>query len=193
MYLCRELMDGNAKVFPMCGCFPFRSRMHSHRSTLGYRQVRLLRDSLLGREGAILRGHEFHYSDLAPQAPAAEIETAYAVNKGIRGEKNDTPEGYHINRTLGSYIHLHFGSRPESAASFVNACRVYRQERIKHEQPIHQEEQIMLLYWRIQQDLNALGENLIFHEPCFKRCLRIWMKKNATGIALAQECQSIGN
>ena len=49
----------------------------------------------------------------------------------------------------------------------------------------------MLLYWRIQQDLNALGENLIFHEPSFKRCLRIWMKKNATGIALAQECDQL--
>ena len=33
------------------------------------------------------------------------------------------------------YIHLHFGSRPESAAAFVNACRVYRQERMKHKQP----------------------------------------------------------
>jgi len=45
----------------------------------------------------------------------------------------------------------------------------------------------MYLYWRIQQDLNCLGEFLMFRDPCFSRCFRDWMRRNATGIALAEE------
>lgn len=45
----------------------------------------------------------------------------------------------------------------------------------------------MFLYWRIQQDLNCLGEFLVFRDPSFNRCFREWMKKNAAGIALAED------
>lgn len=43
----------------------------------------------------------------------------------------------------------------------------------------------MHLYWRVQQDLSCLGETIIFHEPCFIRCLQEWVRRNAAGIALA--------
>jgi hypothetical protein len=45
----------------------------------------------------------------------------------------------------------------------------------------------MHFYWRIQQDLNCLGEYLIFREPCLNRCFRQWVQKNAAGIALAED------
>jgi hypothetical protein len=31
-----------------------------------------------------------------------------------------------------------------------------------------------------------LGEVILFHDPSFIRCLRAWMKKNASGIAIAE-------
>ncbi|RJP95339.1 MAG: hypothetical protein C4518_01485 [Desulfobacteraceae bacterium] len=43
----------------------------------------------------------------------------------------------------------------------------------------------MYLYWRVQQDLNCLGETIIFHEPSLIRSLRQWVRKNAAGIALS--------
>jgi hypothetical protein len=43
------------------------------------------------------------------------------------------------------------------------------------------------LYWRVQQDLNCLGEIIIFHEPGLIRSLRRWVRKNAAGIALAED------
>ena len=43
----------------------------------------------------------------------------------------------------------------------------------------------MYLYWRVQQDLNCLGETILFHEPGLIRSLRQWMRKNAAGIALS--------
>jgi hypothetical protein len=45
----------------------------------------------------------------------------------------------------------------------------------------------MYLYWRIQQDLNCLGEFLIFRDPSFNRCFRLWMRKNAGGVAGAED------
>ncbi len=44
----------------------------------------------------------------------------------------------------------------------------------------------MFLYWRIQQDLNDLGEHLIFHDPSFIRCYNHWVKKNTIGLAIAE-------
>ena len=44
----------------------------------------------------------------------------------------------------------------------------------------------MHLYWRIQQDLNCLGELLVFHDPSFRRAMRRWIERNAGAIALAE-------
>ena len=128
MYLCRELEDNAGGIHPMCGCFPFRSRMHAKLRTLGYREVRLEQDTLLGRKGESLRGHEFHYSDLAAgHSISTSVSTVYSV-LGRQGGAS-RPEGYWINRTLGSYVHIHFGSRPQCARVFADACRGYHETR----------------------------------------------------------------
>lgn len=124
MYLCRELDDGNGNVYPMCGCFPFRSRMHTRLRTLGYRQVQFMADSVLGNPEQILRGHEFHYSDLGENSSVHQVSTVYTVDS--RKGDGERAEGYQINQTLGSYIHLHFGSCPKTAQAFAAACRKYR-------------------------------------------------------------------
>ncbi|MGD9188174.1 MAG: cobyrinate a,c-diamide synthase [Desulfobacteraceae bacterium] len=135
MYLCRELKETDGEIFPMCQCFPFRSRMHATLRTLGYREVRLCADTLLGNKGRILRGHEFHYSDLeAGTQSMPVVETVYSA--GSRSGRRRQADGYRVNRTLGSYIHLHFGSFPECALNFARACRDYRHSRrTGHETP----------------------------------------------------------
>ncbi len=45
----------------------------------------------------------------------------------------------------------------------------------------------MHLYWRVQQDLNCLGEFLVFEDPRFIRTLKAWVDRNAAGIALAED------
>jgi len=44
----------------------------------------------------------------------------------------------------------------------------------------------MYIYWRVQQDLSCLGEVIQFHNPSFIRNHREWIKRNATGIAIAE-------
>jgi cobyrinic acid a,c-diamide synthase len=127
MYLCSELQDQQDRRFPMAGCFPFKTRMLPRLKALGYREVQLVGRTIIGEKGAVIRGHEFHYSEMA-EAPAA-AEAAYRI-AGRDGIQN-TMEGHTLHRTLGSYIHLHFGSAPQAAAAFVASCRAYRTERTR--------------------------------------------------------------
>ena len=44
----------------------------------------------------------------------------------------------------------------------------------------------MQIYWRIQQDLNTMGETIRFHDPSLVRSLRTWVRKNFAGLAMAE-------
>ena len=110
MYLC-EAIDGQA----MCGVFPARARMLSRRRALGYRQVELTADSPLGPVGSLVRGHEFHYSEVEMPGP---VERCYQLSR--RGGVQLGKEGYRCKNVLGSYVHLHFGSNPQVAENFVS-------------------------------------------------------------------------
>jgi cobyrinic acid a,c-diamide synthase len=118
MYLCRELTDMDGRIHPMTGCFSFSTRMLQRLKTLGYREITLKKTTILGQAGQKIRGHEFHYSEIIP--PAAD-PGVYAVT--FRFGESETEEGFQVNHTLGSYIHLHFGSQPNAAAAFVRACQ----------------------------------------------------------------------
>jgi cobyrinic acid a,c-diamide synthase len=100
------------------GIFPVRCRMLPRRKALGYRQVVLTTDAIIGVEGAVVRGHEFHYSEIGTMPE--EVGRCYQVSRQgtILGA-----EGFRIRNCLASYIHLHFGSTPDIAGTFVAACR----------------------------------------------------------------------
>jgi cobyrinic acid a,c-diamide synthase len=125
MYLCRELIDLDGNAHPLVGCFPMTTRMQSIRRSLGYREATLSEDTPLGPAGLTLRGHEFHYSDI--ERIASPVPTVYHV--APREGVSHAAEGYCLRQTLGSYLHLHFGSCPEAAAAFVDACMTYGRSR----------------------------------------------------------------
>jgi cobyrinic acid a,c-diamide synthase len=106
LYLVREL-DGH----PMCGVLDAKARM-TNRLTLGYREARALSDSLLMREGTLVRGHEFHYSIVEPEAgerPAWEL-----AGRG--------PEGFISGSVHASYLHTHWAAMPEVPRRLVRAA-----------------------------------------------------------------------
>ena len=125
MYLCKELFAQNEKRYPMTGCFPFTAQMYSRLKALGYREITLTKDTLIGPSGQTMRGHEFHYSEL--KKSKTKTDTVYRLTDRVGVDK--PPEGYYTNRTLGSYTHLHFGSQPQIATRFVDACAAYQGER----------------------------------------------------------------
>jgi len=127
MYLGSRIQDTDHQTYSMCGCFPFTTTMFTRLKSLGYREVTLTAETLLGPAGTRIRGHEFHYSGIREAPENDHVETVYAVSDRLGAGTLAT--GYRVRRTLGSYIHLHFGSRPEAAEYFVSVCRRFRRER----------------------------------------------------------------
>lgn len=111
----------NDTIHPLVGIFPVSTRMLQRRKTLGYREVELLGESVIGGKRTLARGHEFHYSEME-EMPCG-VDRLYSVSRKKVGLGQ---EGYRYNNCLASYIHLHFGSSPEIAKSFVEHCRAYK-------------------------------------------------------------------
>jgi cobyrinic acid a,c-diamide synthase len=122
MYLTEGIYDfKRERVFhPLVGSFPFKIKMTRKRLKLGYRETVLKKDSIFGTKGAVFRGHEFHYSEIVnrSQNTGNRTQTIYIVKDSSSNKISD--EGYMIKNTLGSYIHIHFGSNPAIAKNFVN-------------------------------------------------------------------------
>jgi cobyrinic acid a,c-diamide synthase len=126
MYLCESLVDCHGNCYPMAGIFPFTTEMSPRLKALGYREITLTRHTPIGEQGMILRGHEFHYSELTTHTP---VPSAYRISD--RSGLHKPPDGYLIKRTLGSYNHLHFGSQPQAAKCFVDNCLAYQRQKEK--------------------------------------------------------------
>jgi cobyrinic acid a,c-diamide synthase len=77
--------------------------------TLGYVEITLAADTLLGAAASVARGHRVHVSTLSSVPDSVE-----RVYQGADGDL--------IGRTLMSDAHLHFASNPELARGFVDAC-----------------------------------------------------------------------
>jgi cobyrinic acid a,c-diamide synthase len=145
MYLTEGVYDFDNVFYPLAGTFPMRTRMTEGRARLGYREVFLKSDSITGKKGDRIRGHEFHYSeivkraeerksgraeekkDISPYVPitselpnfrTSALSGVYSVKDGSGNDIHN--EGYKINNTLGSYIHIHFGSNLSIAKTFMD-------------------------------------------------------------------------
>jgi cobyrinic acid a,c-diamide synthase len=120
LYLCREL-DGRE----MCGVLDARARM-TDRLSLGYREARALVDSPLVAANTTVRGHEFHYSTVEPQAGASpDASPAWELSR--RGM-----EGFILGSTHASYLHTHWATTPEIPLRFVRSAapsRLHLEER----------------------------------------------------------------
>ncbi len=123
MFLCRQVMDGDA-IYPMAGCFDFSIQMSRRLRALGYREIVLQEDTLIGKKGDVIRGHEFHYSAIRDTEPPVCAENVYQVRS--RSGQALALKGYQTGQTLGSYMHVHFGSNPGCARQFVRSCQAYR-------------------------------------------------------------------
>ncbi len=110
MYLTEGIVDHDGDCHEMVGAFPVQARMAKRLRSLGYRQATLVNGSLWGGRGDILRGHEFHYSEI--DAMPADIARVYELQDG-------RAEGYQLRNTLGGYLHLHFGGTPGAVAWFA--------------------------------------------------------------------------
>lgn len=118
MYLTQAIRDFEGRSHEMVGLFPAEAVMGKAGMMLGYRTVALSQPCVLGDSGIIARGHEFHYSTLVPRGPLDFACSLSDTRGGSQGQ-----DGLVLGNVLGLYTHLHFSSRPEIAATLVNAAR----------------------------------------------------------------------
>lgn len=128
MYLSQEIIDFQHQAFPMVGILPTTTKM-TPKLSLGYRRAQSLQSSPICTVGAIVTGHEFHRSQLTQLPPSPLFSLKHYLNP-----EASTPEGWGMTSILdssipnslhASYLHLHWGARPEMAQRFVQQCQAY--------------------------------------------------------------------
>lgn len=131
MYLSQGINDFNGNFLKMAGIFPFETQIPPYpplakggmgglRPHLGYREILLKDDCIIGKRGDRVRGHEFHYSEIKESSNTGH-SSQYKVKDG--SGQNIQDEGYKLKNTLASYIHIHFGSNPDIAGNFIDFIR----------------------------------------------------------------------
>lgn len=133
MFLCSTLCSAeDNKEYNMAGCFDFKVRMSTRLRSLGYREIRLSQDTLVGKKGEVIRGHEFHYSSVEkPEglSPGTDRMASDIYQVTSRAGQDLSLKGYQVFNTLGSYMHIHFGSNLNSPKAFIQACRIFKDKK----------------------------------------------------------------
>jgi cobyrinic acid a,c-diamide synthase len=123
MFLSEGIQDLEGKSYAMAGVLPFRVRMLPRLRALGYREITLAAQGLLGPAGTRARGHEFHYSEIISEPDG--LSRLYRLTD--RNGEVSRLEGYTRNNVLASYVHLHFGSNPEAARNLLENCQRFKE------------------------------------------------------------------
>ena len=109
MVLGETLEDAEGVGHAMAGLLPVATSFRTSRLHLGYREAVLEGRSVLGRPGARVRGHEFHYASIVSEseAPAdrlARCRDAYGQDLGATGHARGNVSGtfFHAIAEVGA-------------------------------------------------------------------------------------------
>lgn len=118
MYLGKSIKTREGDEHEMVGFLPIKTQMFKKFQSLGYVRNEVIANNPISRKGAILKGHEFHYSKVKIME---DMEYIYKVKRGmgIDGEH----DGLLVKNTLASYMHLHVLSYPQMIGNFLKSAR----------------------------------------------------------------------
>jgi cobyrinic acid a,c-diamide synthase len=108
LWLCRSL-DG----VPLVGAVPADARM-TEQLVIGYRTARTRGPSPFGPAGIMLRGYEFHRTEVDPPGEALHFDARFGSGDA----------GYASAKLFASYLHQHLAATPELAETFVRTAAV---------------------------------------------------------------------
>jgi cobyrinic acid a,c-diamide synthase len=100
MVLGDGLVDAAGNAHAMAGLLHVASSFADRRLHLGYRQVVLKADCVLGAAGAVFRGHEFHYASLLREEGEPLFDAADSQGRPLGAM------GLRRGSVLGSFCHL---------------------------------------------------------------------------------------
>ncbi len=125
MYLCRAILKDNRR-YEMAGVFAADAEITGKPQGHGYMEVEVSEGNPFFRPGAIIKGHEFHYSRLTSYAA---LNATFNVRRGHG--INGSADGMVHKNTLAAYLHLHALSVPGWASDFVKISLSHKISPIK--------------------------------------------------------------
>ncbi|MDA8172243.1 MAG: cobyrinate a,c-diamide synthase [Nitrospiraceae bacterium] len=127
MYLASHI-ELNGGRFPMAGVFPFGITLEKRPVAHGYSVARVCAKNAFYPRGAVLRGHEFHYSNPARLAgkalPGVEFALKMERGTGIEGGM----DGLVYKNVFATYTHTHALGTPEWARGMLAAAKNFRKK-----------------------------------------------------------------
>ena len=124
MYLTRSIKDFEGNEHEMCGIIPAVSYMTEKLRRMGYVTAQALTESVLAEKGAVMNGHEFHFSAITPDN---EETFPYAYEfAGNCGAGKKYMAGYTKDSVTASYLHIHFAGNREELKRFIKKCEEYK-------------------------------------------------------------------
>jgi len=131
MYLGKSLVI-DARTYPMTGIFPFSFSLEKKPQAHGYSIAEVQKANPYYPEGAVLKGHEFHYSRVInPEAvlgfKTGNICFAFGMK---RGEGiTDKLDGLCYKNVLATYMHTHALGTPEWRNGMIIKAEEYKRQR----------------------------------------------------------------
>ncbi|NPA95490.1 MAG: cobyrinate a,c-diamide synthase [Thermodesulfobacteria bacterium] len=117
MYLGHSILWQNEK-YEMVGAIPFDLKMQQKPAGHGYTIMEFQKDTPFYKRGAVVKGHEFHYSRPIPKDSITSLGFACKLRRGSGFQ--DKLEGYVNKNVFCTYTHVHALGQKEWASTFLN-------------------------------------------------------------------------
>ena len=118
MYLGKSIIDKSGVERSMVGIFEGVSEMTPRLRRFGYCEGKAIEKTVISKEGACIRGHEFHHSIFK-----SDEKCAYKMRKIRDGKVVDEWEGgYSKKNTLATYLHTHFYNNLDCIENILKNC-----------------------------------------------------------------------
>jgi cobyrinic acid a,c-diamide synthase len=127
MYLTKTIIDFKGQEYDMVGVIPAKCNMQSKLQTVGYVEATALTDSVLCAAEDVLRGHEFHFSQMTHDDIHEPFPWAFEFKKTRTGAVYSG--GYAEKNIVASYLHMHFAGNEQNALRFLTKCMEFKQGR----------------------------------------------------------------
>lgn len=128
MYLADSIISLEGKEHKMCGVFPVKLQMLNKFKTLGYVESEINVDTILGKAGDKLKGHEYHYSEIVTGIPT-DWNCVYNLRFARASKASEVRKEGFTNKqgnVLLTYLHTHFAANEKALASFIANIKAHK-------------------------------------------------------------------
>ncbi len=121
MYLSNKV-SWKGKAYHLAGVLPVDIEMHDNPRGHGYSEAIVDSENPFFKEGTVIKGHEFHYSEVCNYDPW--IKSCLSVKRGTGSL--DKRDGLLYKNVFATYIHLHALANPEWVHGITKAANYYK-------------------------------------------------------------------